>query len=622
MSETFFPLNDLLRRKFQTSLVITSLTVCVASTLFLLLFSDKVGFGVSLMAEGRLTTGFSSVFTPFIVFLGILVFVVGVVMVSFMVFLMMSQRVRDIGLMKAAGCPNDMVFGYFMNELLIVTLVGCLLGVALGMIADFALASVFAGFGFQIPQKAANPWLAILVFAVFFGLALIFGAKPIIDTTKIEPIKALSPAHYAGLSKEPGFTAMSRSGLTVRMALRSLFRRKSATIRIVLCLSTVFTLVTVTVAGGIIADQTTKSWVERAIGRDTVLVAHRNMTTQYRMLLSKFYETTSDSQFDYTDEKYLIPDSLVNQLGSLSESITIDARLIVKGVVKEIQGVTLGETTDDTKLVGRFRSGESLIVGVEPEKVLNEWFVDGRFLQENASQEAVVGDSLGMKMFDVPLVQGMKLFNDTFSLSIVGVCLDPINNGNVTYVPLTTLQSIMHVPATNIIMVQIDPLVNRTEVLNRLKAIVNSVNSEIEVSELNDVLDLSLGFLGYIWSAVMFLPIFSLVAASLCLVGYVVLTINEQQQEFGVLRALGAKPVMVVRIVSLQSLVALLSSYGAGVAIGIVVTLMVLVSEPLVTSFTILEISGWLLTALASMFILSLYPALRFARKPILEMMI
>lgn len=622
MSETFFPLNDLMRRKFQTSLVITSLTVCVASTLFLLLFSDKVGFGVSLMAEGRLTTGFSSVFAPFIVFLGILVFVVGIVMVSFTVFLMMSQRVRDIGLMKAAGCPNDMVFGYFMNELLIVTLVGCLLGVVLGMIADFALASVFAGFGFQIPQKAANPWLASLVFAVFFGLALIFGAKPILDTTKIEPIKALSAAHYAGLSKEPGFTAMSRSGLTVRMALRSLLRRKSATIRIILCLSTVFTLVTVTVAGGIIADQTTKSWVERAIGRDTVLIAHRNMTTQYRMLLSKFYETTSDSQLDYTDEEYLIPDSLVNQLGSLSESITIDARLIVKGVVKEIQGVTLGETTDDTKLVGRFRSGESLIVGVEPKKVLNKWFVDGRFLQENASQEAVVGDSLGMKMFDVPLVQGMKLFNDTFSLSIVGICLDPINNGNVTYVPLTTLQSIMHVPVTNIIMVQIDPLANRTEVLNQLKAIVSSINSEIEVSELNDVLDLSLGFLGYIWSTMMFLPFFSLVAASLCLVGYVVLTISEQQQEFGILRALGAKPVMVVRIVSLQSLVALLSSYGTGVAIGTIITLMVLVSEPLVTSFTILEISGWLLAALAVMFLLSLYPALRFARKPILETMI
>jgi ABC-type antimicrobial peptide transport system permease subunit len=622
MSETFFALNDLLRRKFQTSLVIISLTVCVASTLFLLFFSDKIGFGISLMVEGRLTAGFSSVFAPFIVFLGILIFVVGVVMVSFMVFLMMSQRVRDIGLMKAAGCPNDLIFGYFMNELLIVTFVGCLLGIVLGIVADFALAAVLASFGFQIPQKAANPWLAVLVFVVFFALALIFGAKPILDTTKIAPVKALSPAHYVGLSKASGFSVMSRSGLTVRMALRSLFRRKSATIRIVLCLSTVFTLVTVTVAGGIIASQTTKSWVERAIGRDTVLIAHRNMTKQYRMFLSKFYETTTDSQLNYTDERYLIPSSLLNQLSLRSENITIDARLIVKGTVKEVQGITLGDSTNDTKLVGRFRSGESLIVGGEPAKVVNEWFLDGRFLQENASREAVVGDTLGVKMFDMPLVQGIKLLNDSSDLDIVGVCLDPINNGYVVYVPLETLQNIVHVSATNVITIQINRSANRTDVLNQLRTIVNGVNPKFEVSELNDVLDSSLSFLGYIWSAVTFLPVFSLIAASLCLVGYVILTINEQQQEFGILRALGAKPVTVMKIVSLQSLVALLSSYTTGVAIGVMITLMVLVPEPLVTSFTIAEISGWLLAALAAMFLLSLYPALRFARKPILETMV
>jgi ABC-type antimicrobial peptide transport system permease subunit len=574
------------------------------------------------MVEGRLTAGFSSVFAPFIVFLGILIFVVGVVMVSFMVFLMMSQRVRDVGLMRAIGCPNDLIFGYFMNELLIVTIVGCLLGTVLGMIADFVLTSVFASFGFQIPQKAANPWLVILVFVVFFALALIFGAKPILDTTEIEPIEALSPTHYVGLSKASGFSVMSRSGLTVRMALRSLFRRKSATIRIVLCLSTVFTLVTVTVAGGIIADQTTKSWVERAIGRDTVLIAHRNMTKQYRAFLSKFYETTVDSQLNYTEGRYLIPSNLLDQLGSLSENITFDARLIVKGTVKEVQGITLGDTTNDTRLVGRFRSGASLIIGVEPAKVVNEWFLEGRFIHENASREAVVGDTLGMKMFDLPLFQGIKLLNYSSDLDIVGICLDPINNGYVVYVPLETLQSIIHVSAANVVVVQINPSANRTNVLNQLKAIVNIINPEFEASELNDVLDSSLSFLGYIWSAVMLLPVFSLVAASLCLVGYVVLTINEQQQEFGILRALGAKPLTVVRIVALQSLVALLSSYVTGLAIGIMITLIVLVPEPLVTSFTIAEISGWLLIALAAMFLISLYPALRFARKPVLKTMI
>jgi hypothetical protein len=34
----------------------------VASTLFLLLFSEKIGFGISVIAEGKLTAGFSTIF--------------------------------------------------------------------------------------------------------------------------------------------------------------------------------------------------------------------------------------------------------------------------------------------------------------------------------------------------------------------------------------------------------------------------------------------------------------------------------------------------------------------------------------------------------------------------------
>ena len=158
MSETSFPINDLLRRKLQTSLIIISLTSCVASTLFLLLFSEKIGFGISLMAESKLTAGFSTLFSRFIIFTGLLIFVVGAVIMSFMVFLMMSQRVRDIGLMKAAGCPNDVIFGYFMTELLVVTVVGCFLGVVLGILADFASTNLFNSIGFQISQKPVNFW--------------------------------------------------------------------------------------------------------------------------------------------------------------------------------------------------------------------------------------------------------------------------------------------------------------------------------------------------------------------------------------------------------------------------------------------------------------------------------
>jgi ABC-type antimicrobial peptide transport system permease subunit len=570
------------------------------------------------MVESKLTAGFSTIFSRFIIFTGLLIFVVGAVIMSFLVFVMMSQRVRDIGLMKAAGCPNDLIFGYFMTELLVVTLVGCFLGVILGIFADFASTSLVSSFGFQISQKPINFWLVLLVFGLFFALALIFGAKPILDTTKVKPAKALSPSYHFGVSKEPGFRVTSKSGLTMKIALRSLFRHKSATIRIIICLSAVFLLATVGIAGGIIADQTTKSWIEKAVGRDIVLIAHQDMCNRYKLLLSKFYETKATPLVNYTDERFLISQEILDRLSSMSNISGIDPRLVLEMHVGEIEGYEIVSGTADTYItVGDSREGNSLVIGVEPEKVLSESFLDGEFLKENRSREAVIGDSLAQGMFSVPLSQKISLRGKDFD--IVGVCLDPINNGNVTYVPIKDLQNITGVSKPNIVIGKINPSADRTEVLNYIRTEVKKLNSEFEAFDLNEVLDKNLSFLGYIWSTIMFLPLISLFAASLCLIAYVMLTITEQRQEFGVLRALGANPKTIVKIVSGQSLVVLLSSCAAGIAFGIIITLLILVPEPLITGFTVVEISGWLLTALAATFIFSLYPAIRFAKKPILE---
>ena len=559
------------------------------------------------------------VFSQFIIFVAFLIFAVGAVIISFMVFVMMSQRVRDIGLMKAAGCPNDLVFGYFMTELLIVTFVGCLLGVAFGILADFASTSLLNSSDFQISQNLPNLWLVLLVFVVFFAIALIFGAKPILDTTKVEPAKAISPTYIFGLSKESGFRVISKSSFTLKMAMRSLFRRKSATFRIVLCLTAVFILVTVAVAGGIIADQTTQSWVEKAVGRDMVLIAHQNMTNQYKLLLSRFYEVKEESHLNYTDEKYLISEEILSKLNSTSGVTDIDARLVLETQVMEIRNHTFNPQTGETIPVGDDREGESLIVGVEPENVLSEWFLDGKFLKENQAFEAVIGDSLAQKMFSVPLAQSIKLLDRDFA--VVGVCLDPVNNGNVTYVPLKALQNITGISKPNVVMIKIDSVVNRTQVLTQIKAEIGSINSDFEVFELNEILNKNLELLGFIWSTIMFLPLFSLASASLCLIGYVMLAIAEQRQEFGVLRAVGATPKTVVKIVSGQSLMVLLSSCAIGIALGIIITLLILVPKPLVTMYTVIEIAGWLLIALTATFIFSLYPAIKFAKKPIPEIM-
>jgi len=290
----------------------------------------------------------------------------------------------------------------------------------------------------------------------------------------------------------------------------------------------------------------------------------------------------------------------------------------VEAHVKEVPGEIIDSETATIISVGDNREGESLIVGVEPEKVLSEWFVEGEPLKESETLEAVVGDSLAQKMFSKPLNQYIMLFDRIFN--VTGVCMDPINNGNVTYVPLDVLQNVTGILKPNIVMVRVDS-VNRAEVLEQIRTTVDDVDLEFRVFELNAALEENVGFLGYVWSTLMFLPLFSLIAASLCLIGYVVLAIAEQSRELGVLRALGIKPKTVTKTVSEQSFIVLLSSFAAGVPIGIILTLLILVPEPVVTSYTILEIAGWLLVALVVMFVSSLYPAVKFARKPILEIM-
>jgi len=99
------------------------------------------------------------------------------------------------------------------------------------------------------------------------------------------------------------------------------------------------------------------------------------------------------------------------------------------------------------------------------------------------------------------------------------------------------------------------------------------------------------------------------------------LSVEQQHQEFAVFRIMGTKPKDVVTILAVQSLIVLLSSVSVGISLGIIITLMLLIPQPVVTVFTIIVISGWLIAALAGMFLSSIWPAVRFAKKPILKIM-
>jgi len=96
-----------------------------------------------------------------------------------------TERTREIGVRKALGATRSTIAFQFFIETLVVGQLGGLLGIILGILAGFGIASAI-GFDF------VTPWSAILsAFATTFFVAVISGSYPALKASKLDPIEAL-----------------------------------------------------------------------------------------------------------------------------------------------------------------------------------------------------------------------------------------------------------------------------------------------------------------------------------------------------------------------------------------------------------------------------------------------
>ena len=618
MSEIAFPIKDLSRRKQQTALTVLGLTIATAATLFLIMFGSNLGFEIVFLARGgRLTSGFNNIFFQFILIVGILNLIMGPIITSFLVHLTMSGRMRDIGVMKASGSLGGSIFAYFFTELSLIVFLSTVAGVALGVTSYYISTFFLNNAGFSVSQHL-NLGAILVVSVVLIIFSHIFGALPIRKASKAKPIEAMSHIYELGTTVGLGKKIHSRFGFTLKIAYRNLVRRKSATIQAIICLTLVLTLTTVTIVGGMIANQTTASYVERAIGRNIVIVGHPTLTEHYLRLLSQFFEKTELDQIDYLNSEFLIPESVITNLEQIQGVHEADSRLILETAVREVPGIILdpiGQT--EALLIGDSRSDKALILGVNPEKIRNNWLIFGRKLSEDDQNATLIGDSLAVNMFDNAFNQSIKVFDQSpLPYNIIGVCVDPLNNGKVVYMPIETLYGNIGLHGYNLVFLQIDPSEN-PEVVAELTNAFSGEN--LNVVELDAVLNTHVNFLSNIWSMVMFLPLFSLATAAISILSYLMLSISGQQREFGIMRALGAKPRAIMKIVFSQALLIILVSGSIGISAGLFITFGFLIPDPVISQSTVISVLTVLIIILGLLSSSSLYPALKATKKTVVN---
>ena len=153
-------------------------------------------------------------------------------------------------------------------------------------------------------------------------------------------------------------------------------------------------------------------------------------------------------------------------------------------------------------------------------------------------------------MFSVAINQSIKIDEDTLPYEIQGICVDPLNNGKVVYVPQGTLHNISPYKGQNLVLLQVNQSINQ-QVVSQIEKIANTQN--LTIVKLDSILDKHVNFLDKIWSLIILLPLFSLTAGALSLMGYLITSISEQQKQFGIMRALGTKPKSILKIVFYQA---------------------------------------------------------------------
>lgn len=614
MSKRSFPAKDLLRRRFQTAVTVLSLTISAATTFFLLLFGENIGVTVALLTGGRVTSGFSYMFAVILLIMTLLTFLTGVLVASFFISLAMSERIRDVGVMVAVGCVTDLVFGYFITELSIMVFISSITGFILGWLMSILSVNILNSFGFAITQQPINMWIMPYVFLAFVILPHLIGSRVIGKALMIKPSQSLSTSFSLGIPGKSMFSVPSKFGLTLRIALKTLTRRRIATRQAVLCLSLVFALTTVSLTGGTIANQTTQSYVERAIQRNVLVIAHPDIARRYVNLLSIFFETSETEPVNYSDSRFFIDESLISRLHTIEGVKKVDARLMLETQVYEIPKIIT--EPDRYVVIGDDRSSAALVLGLQPENAVNDWLISGRSLNKTDLYSAMLGHPLAISILANPEQQGIKILNKDFG--ITGVCQDPLNNGNVVYIPIKALQSISGEAGHNLITLQIDSP-NPSQTLDQIREEIDE--RDLELVELNPVLQKHLDLLNTGWSLVTLVPLFSLITAMLFLSGYMTLLISTQQRDLAITRALGAKLQAVIKIVVVQALIIVLVSGAIGLSMGLLVSFFLL-PEPVITAASVLPIILWFFIALAFLGLCSLYPTIRTVKKSVVKALV
>jgi putative ABC transport system permease protein len=124
-------------------------------------------------------------FTGFITGIAVISLVVGAIGIANIMLVSVTERTKEIGIMKAVGAQNRDILQLFLVEAVLLGLIGALAGTAVGALAGYGATEVIG-----LPLEFPIRWVGIAA-VVGIGVGVVAGLYPAWNGAKTDPIDAL-----------------------------------------------------------------------------------------------------------------------------------------------------------------------------------------------------------------------------------------------------------------------------------------------------------------------------------------------------------------------------------------------------------------------------------------------
>lgn len=538
-----FATKSLQRRGFHSYLAFLGLTLAVTTTTFLLLIGQNLATRLGIDSSMRSTFGISWLIFAYLVLALGLIGVVGLVSTAYLVSSMISQRMRDIGVIKAAGSLPGRLLSYATFEAFLVIVSSCFVGALSALIAyaswSWPNASLFKQVG-PVPNAGATILIVVPVISFLLSYIIVsFRVRRIVGSSSVNAIsKQLSNLDLKSLGKP---LRVKRLGSAFNLATRNVSRDRGLN-KTLLSIGICIFLSMVVLSGALVSADTSTSYIVRAMPPNVLIVANSNVYNQYVSLATSFSRTAPIPSLDYVNQSYLISPQNSLAFRGVPGVETVDTRLITMSSVTGIVKAHLASNQDtgeniNTQIIPEVDTGstQALIVGINATSAIGDWYTSDGFLQSSDAQYTMIaGDSLVGNIVQMPFnLSQVSAFG--FRYDIKSALVDPLNNGRVLYAPVQTVQSNLGVSGYNVLLLKVS---NDPAVLSRVSQLASTFG--LVVGSQDPILNSNLAFLSATWSYIFLIPILALALTCGILLSYLATNFSRRFNDYVVLKVLGA----------------------------------------------------------------------------------